>query len=304
MPESAVEFRADDGARVFVRRWLPEERPKAVLQIAHGLAEHSGRYARFAGLLNAAGYAAYANDHRGHGPGERDLLGHFADAEGWRKLLSDLETVRRRIGVEQPGAPVVVFGHSMGSFLVQDFVAEHGSALAGAVFSASNGPPSALAKSGRWIARAERLRLGPRGKSALLNKMMFGDFNKGFAPARTPLDWLSRDAGEVDAYIADPFCGFPFTTQLAVDLLDALPRLAAPDRLALIPKALPIYVMSGERDPVGTNVKGLVAALKGAGLSNVTARFYKDARHELLNETNRDEVMRDLLAWLDEAVKG
>jgi alpha-beta hydrolase superfamily lysophospholipase len=302
MPERAFELRAEDGARIFVRQWRPEGAPKAVVLIVHGLAEHSGRYATFAGALNAAGYAAYANDLRGHGPGERDLLGHFADRDGWRKVLGDVERVRRRIAVDCPGAAIVLFGHSMGSFLVQDFVAAHAADLAGVVYCASNGPPPALAKAGRWIARAERLRVGPRGKSALLNKMMFGDFNKGFQPARTRLDWLSRDEQQVDAYLADPFCGFPFTTQLAVDLLDALPGLLAPERLARLPKTLPIYVMSGERDPVGPNVAGLIEALKDAGLAKVAVRLYKDARHELLNETNREEVVADVIRWLDGVV--
>ena len=132
--------------------------------------------------------------------------------------------------------------------------------------------------------------------------MMFGAFNKPFKPARTEVDWLSRDPAEVDAYVADPLCGFPFTAQLAIDLLDALPGLLAPHKLARIRKDLPIYVFSGERDPVVRNVQGLVDALRGAGLTRVTARIYKDARHETLNEINRDEVTRDLIAWLDGVV--
>jgi alpha-beta hydrolase superfamily lysophospholipase len=187
----------------------------------------------------------------------------------------------------------------MGSFLGQAFVAEHSDALAGAVFSGSNGNPPAIAAAARLIARGERLRLGPRGKSGLLNQMIFGDFNKPFRPARTPVDWLSRDPKEVDHYVADPLCGFPFTTQLAIDLLDALPGLLAPDRLARIRKDLPIYVFSGEKDPVGPNIQGLIDALKGAGFTRLATRIYPGARHETLNETNRDEVTHDLIAWLD-----
>ena len=132
--------------------------------------------------------------------------------------------------------------------------------------------------------------------------MMFGDFNKPFKPARTEFDWLSRDPAEVDAYIADPLCGFPFTTQLAVDLLDALPGLLAKEKLARIRKDLPTYVFSGERDPVGANIKGLNESLRDAGFTKLTSRIYPGARHETLNETNRDEVMRDVIAWLDRAV--
>jgi len=303
MPGSEFAFRAGDGARLLGRRWLPEGRPRTFVQIAHGLAEHSARYARLASALNAAGYGAYASDLRGHGPGsEPKDLGHFADSDGWAKCVADLWTFNRLIAAEQPGAQIVLIGHSMGSFLVQAFVAEHSEALAGVVYSGSNGSPPAIASAGRLIARAERLRLGKRGKSALLNQMMFGDFNKRFQPARTGVVWLSRDTKEVDAYVADPLCGFPFTTQLAIDLLDALPGLLAPERLAPIRKDMPLYVFSGARDPVGANIEDLIERLKAAGFTRLTARIYPDARHETLNETNRDEVTRDLIAWLDGAV--
>ena len=300
MTASEFEFHADDGQRLFGRPWQPEGRPRAVVQIAHGLAEHSARYARLGGALTAAGYSVYANDHRGHGPSAaaRDL-GHFADEDGWDKTVGDLWTFNRLIAEERPGAPIVFLGHSLGSLLGQQFVADHSEALAGAIFSGSNGKPPPIVTLGRLIARAERLRLGKRAKSRLIFQMWFGDFNKPFKPARTEFDWLSRDPKEVDAYIADPLCGFSFTNQLAIDVLDALPALSAPERLARIRKDLPIYVFSGERDPVGSNIQGLINALKGAGVTRLTARIYQGARHETLNETNRDEVTRDLISWLD-----
>jgi alpha-beta hydrolase superfamily lysophospholipase len=303
MPGSEFFFRAEDGVRLLGRRWLPDRPPGAVVQIAHGLAEHSARYARLALALNAAGYAAYALDLRGHGSSAAPVdLGHFADRDGWAKCVADLWTFNRLIATEQPRLPVVFLGHSMGSLLGRGFVAEHSDDLAGAAFSGSNGKPPPIAGLGRLIARAERLRLGPRGQSALLNQMIFGDFNKPFTPARTAFDWLSRDPAEVDAYVADPLCGFPFSTQLAIDLLDALPGLASPASLAPIRKDLPIYVFSGEKDPVGANIQGLINALKTAGFARLTTQLYPGARHETLNETNRDEVVRDLIAWLDGVV--
>ena len=296
-------FEGADGLRLLGRRWPAGVTPRASVQIAHGLAEHSARYARLAAALNAAGYSVYANDHRGHGPSSAPAdLGHFADRGGWEKVLGDLWAFNRLIEAEAPGAPIVFLGHSMGSFLGQAFVAEHSDALAGAVLSGSNGKPPPIATLGRLLARAERLRLGPRGRSGLLNQMMFGDFNKPFTPARTPVDWLSRDPKEVDAYVADPLCGAPFSTQLAIDLLDALPGLLSANRLAGIRKDLPVYVFSGEKDPVGPNLQGLIDALRTAGLTRLTTRIYPDARHETLNETNRDEVTRDLIAWLDGVV--
>src|SRR5580698_7605907 len=178
MPESEFDFRAADGQMLLARRWLPEGPPRAVLQIAHGLAEHSARYARLAAALNEAGYAAYASDHRGHGSKAAPAdLGHFADEGGWGKVVGDLWTLNRQIASEQPGTPIVFLGHSLGSFLGRQFVAEHSEALAGAAFSGSNGKPPAIVMLGRLVARAERLRLGKRGKSQLIFQMWFGDFN-------------------------------------------------------------------------------------------------------------------------------
>jgi alpha-beta hydrolase superfamily lysophospholipase len=300
MPGSEFEFRADDGQTLLGRRWLPEGSPRAVLQIAHGLAEHSARYARLAAALNAAGYAVYANDHRGHGPKAAPAdLGHFADEGGWDKVVGDLWTFNRLIAAEQPGLPIVFLGHSLGSFLGRGFLAKHSDALAGAALSGSNGKPPAIATLGRLIAREERLRLGKRGKSALILQLWFGEFNKPFKPARTDFDWLSRDERQVDAFVADPLCGFPFTTQLAIDVLDALPYVTSQKSLATIRKDMAVYVFSGERDPVGANIKGLIQDLKAAGFTQLTTRLYPGARHETLNETNRDEVTRDLIAWLD-----
>jgi alpha-beta hydrolase superfamily lysophospholipase len=189
----------------------------------------------------------------------------------------------------------------MGALLAQGFIADHGASLAGAILSGAGGRPPAAAALARPIARFERWRLGPRGKSPLLMKMFFGEFNKPFRPARTDFDWLSRDPAEVDAYVADPLCGFDVTTQLLIDLLGGLAPLLAPETLARIPKELPIYVMNGARDPVGANVQSLIDAYRAAGLSPL-ARSYADARHELLNETNREEVKADLIAWIEGAL--
>jgi alpha-beta hydrolase superfamily lysophospholipase len=297
---SEFDVRADDGEILLARRWLPEGPPRAIVQIAHGLAEHSARYARLASALNAAGYAVYANDHRGHGPKAAAAdLGHFADKGGWDKVVGDLWTFNRLIAAEQPGTPIIFLGHSLGSFLGRGFIAKHSDALAGVALSGSNGKPAAIATLGRLIAREERLRLGRRGKSDPILQMWFGEFNKPFKPARTASDWLSRDEKEVDAFVADPLCGFPFTTQLAIDVLDALPNVTSRKSLATIRKDVAIYVFSGERDPVGANIQGLIQDLKAAGFSKLTTRIYPGARHETLNETNREEVTRDLISWLD-----
>jgi alpha-beta hydrolase superfamily lysophospholipase len=225
---------------------------------------------------------------------------------GWARCLDDLWLLHRRLASDLPGLPLVMLGHSMGSFLVREFVGEHGDALSGVVLSGSDGGSSLAAAAGRWVARLEKLRLGGRGKSALIHALTFGAYNRAFRPARTPFDWLSRDPAEVDKYAADPLCGFIPTVQLWVDLLDALGRISSPSHLRPVPKNLPILVIAGDCDPVSANAKGLeklLAAYRRAGLGRVTHRFYPGARHEIFNETNRDEVTRDLIAWLDGIIR-
>ncbi|WP_437318430.1 lysophospholipase [Sorangium sp. So ce385] len=308
MPADTFTFQADDGRELFVYRWLPDDGARGIFHIAHGMSEHAGRYARLAHALSAAGWAVYANDHRGHGrtARERGELGFFASQGGFQRVVRDLAALIAREREEHPGLPVVLFGHSMGSSLVQEYLIERGGSIQGAVLSGSSGKPSPLVDAGRLLARAERRRLGERGKSQLLQSMSFDSFNKLFAPARTPFDWLSRDRAEVDGYMADPHCGFPATVSLWIDLLDALVEIARPERQARIPKELPVYVFSGSRDPVGGPLRGvtqMIEAYRAAGLRRVTQRIYPGGRHEMLNEINREEVVRDLLAWLDAEVK-
>jgi alpha-beta hydrolase superfamily lysophospholipase len=309
MRSSDFTHQASDGKGLFVYRFLPDEGTKvlAVVHIAHGMAEHAARYARVAEALTAAGYAVYANDHRGHGKtASTDELGFFAKEDGFARVVADLAELVAHEKKEHAGLPLVLFGHSMGSYISQQFLIDHGGELAGAVLSGSAGKPNLLASAGRLVARAERLRAGARGTSKLLGDLSFGAFNKQFAPTRTAFDWLSRDAAEVDKYVADPLCGFDVTTTLWVDVLDALGSIADPEKQARIPKTLPIYVFSGSEDPVSEKTKSLeqlLAAYRLAGIRDVSHRFYPGARHETLNETNRDEVTRDLLAWLDAHIK-
>jgi alpha-beta hydrolase superfamily lysophospholipase len=293
-----------DGIDLFVHRWLPGSATKAVVQIAHGMAEHGARYARLAGALAEAGYAVYANDHRGHGrtvktPEER---GSFREHEGWARCLDDLWLVNRGIAADHPGLPIVLLGHSMGSTMAQQFMGQHGESLAGVILSGPGGQPPAMATIGRLIARMERLRLGSRGHSRTIHRMTFEAFNKRFAPARTPFDWLSRDPAEVDKYVADPLCGFSVSVQLWIELLDAGAEVSRPAWLQRIPKSLPVLVIAGRRDPVsqdGRRIEPMLAAYGAAGFEDVEHRIYPDARHELFNETNRDEVTTHMIAWLD-----
>jgi len=287
--------------------WLPDTEVRAVLHVAHGLGEHGARYARAAEPLVARGCAVYANDCRGHGEtlSADEDTGFFAESDGWNVVLSDLHECVQYEQKAHPGVPFVLWGHSMGSLLAQEYLYTWGDALDAAVLSGASGAPTLIAKLGRYVARFERWRLGPRGRSSILESLSFGDFNKHFRPNRTGFDWLSRDEAEVDKYIADPWCGFPGTTQLWVDLLDAIPVLTSPANQAKIRKDLPIYLFSGSQDPVGgmgTSVRALVASYEAVGLTRVTLKLYEGGRHEMINETNREEVLADLVGWLEQTI--
>ncbi|MFC3676157.1 alpha/beta hydrolase [Ferrovibrio xuzhouensis] len=289
--------------------WLPAGTPQAAVVIAHGMAEHAERYARFAAALTAAGFAVYAFDHRGHGRTARSAteLGHFADRDGWNRAVADLAAVCDLAAQRHPGLPVLLFAHSMGSFMAQQLLYEYSDRIAGCVLCGSNGKPPALAAAGRLVARAEKLRHGGRGVSLLLHNLSFGAFNKRFAPARTEFDWLSRDPAEVDKYIADPLCGFPITVQAWIDLLDGLEAMARPENQARIPKAMPVLVIAGSLDSVSGGTKGLrqlLEAYAAAGLTAVGHKYYDGARHELLNETNRDAVTADIIDFFRRCLAG
>lgn len=301
---------ADDGTAIFVHRWDPDDASSviAVAHVVHGMAEHSARYARLAQMLTSNGFRVYAHDHRGHGRTSKpEELGHFGDENGWARVVGDLRRVLRREMDENPGKPLVVIGHSMGSFMVQQLMYEVPEWISAVVLSASNGKPTPLASAGRLVARLERKRLGATGKSAVLRGLGFEAFNKAFAPNRTACDWLSRDEAEVDKYVADPLCGFECSTSTWVELLDALAEINRPSNQAKIRKDLPVYVIAGSEDPVSEKTKGLYQLLRAygkAGLTDVTHHFYPGARHEIFNETNRGEVTHELLVWLRSKIPG
>ena len=296
---------ANDHSQLFVNQWLPEGTLKAVILVSHGMAEHSARYARLAEQLCNQGYGVYALDQRGHGQtATHGVLGHYADDDGWCKVVGDLASLNQHIGQQHPGLPIVLLGHSMGSYIAQAYLLHHSASLHGAVLSGSNFQPVALYRAARLIARFERLRQGPKGRSALIEWLSFGSFNKAFKPNRTPYDWLSRDPGEVDAYAADPLCGFRCTNQFWIDLLGGLQQISKASNLSQIDPNLPILVMGGECDPVseGKRLTDLTHALRKAGNRHVQLKVYPQARHELFNETNRDAVTSDVIAWLNQAL--
>ncbi|GAA6525918.1 alpha/beta hydrolase [Intrasporangium sp. DVR] len=297
-----------DGTPLFVRRWLPDDEPRAVVGIAHGMAEHSARYDRFAQRLTRSGYAVYAADHRGHGQtadaSTPDHL-YFADKSGFGTVVDDLREVIALARSEQAGLPVFLFGHSMGSFLARAFAIRWGSDLDGLVLAGTSKDQGVVRILGQNIARLQPLVFGRRHRSTFLDSLASGRFNAAFKPNRTPFDWLTRDEAEVDRYISDAECGNLFTTGAWLDQVEGLVWVNRDRNVARVPKDLPILLVSGDQDPVGEMGKGIrwvTAQYERVGVRDVTMRLYPGARHELLNETNRDEVMDDIVGWLDERV--
>ncbi len=303
MNESTFELEASDGQRLFAYRWLPDGDPKAIVQIAHGASEHSARYRRVAEALTAAGYGAYAADHRAHGRTAADF-GQFGVARpgGWEAIVDDLHELTTHIKSDHPGVPVVLMGHSMGSMMGQEYLQRWSGELAAAVLSGTTGG-SVLDEDmlGAIVAMGDG---DAADQPSEVFAGMFAGFNEPFAgPGATGFEWLSRDADEVELYVDDPWCGEPLSNGYVADMMSGMQKTWTGGGEAEIGKDLPIYVFGGEDDPVGgtkaDSVRDLVSRYESLGIGPVTLQLYPGGRHEMLNETNRDEVEADLVAWLD-----
>ena len=303
MKQQSFEFPSATGVcTISAEAWIPDGEPEAVLVIHHGMAEHRERYGEFVRFLCNRGVAVYMHDMASHGksrkPGEP--AGWFGEKDGWRKLVEDYRTLVLRAAAEHPGKKLIVMGHSMGSFICRVYTAKHPEdGFSGAVFMGTGGSNPA-AKAGILMAGAIAAVKGKKAKSALMNKMAFGTYNQRFE-GRTPFDWLTRETEIVDRYIADPECGYLFTVQGMADLIRVNAASNAAAWYQAVPKELPVLLVSGGEDPVGEYGKGVKSVkdlLDATGHTKVTMKLYAGCRHEVLNETNRQEVMEDLLDWI------
>jgi alpha-beta hydrolase superfamily lysophospholipase len=310
----------DDGVRLYLRRWEPLSAPRAVLHIIHGMSEHSLRYGRLARRLNQAGIEVWAADQRGHGktaaegnndPGKGGLSGHCADRDGFNRVTADIDIINRVIRKEHPGVPLFLMGHSWGSFVAQNYIETFGGlnapgkdpvSLAGCLLSGSRGPGGAKTALGVLVMNLLAFVRGSRGKSRLARAVADGPYSRPFRPNRTSFDWLSRDEKEVDAYVQDPFCGNLCSAGFYRDLVKGLNWIHRAEGVKAIRPDLPVYIFSGSADPVGEMGESptiLAAVYRTAGVQDLELVLYPGARHETLNETNREEVAESLLSWLD-----
>ena len=293
---------ASDNTELFVHSWCVDE-PKAVIMLAHGMAEHSMRYAEFAEFLNANGIDFYCHDQRGNGKSANGSLGHLRKGLDWKLMMDDLFTIRKKL--IHTDCPVFLMGHSMGSFLVRCAVQVKPNLFDGLIISGTGDSQGLIGKAGAMLAKVLCSTAGETAPANMMQDMVFGGYNKSFTNPRTQSDWLSRDEAVADAYIADPWCGFVCTNGFFHELLYGIQMANDSKGIAKMNKQMPIYLFSGECDPVGNMGKGVInvkSALTKAGLKDVTLRLYPEGRHEMLNELNKAEVMNDLLTWIAEKI--
>lgn len=310
MDASTTTLATDDDTVLHVHRWGPDGPARALVVLAHGMVEHAARYAHLGERLAEAGYAVSAADHRGHGrtvlggEGGPEGLAHLGDEHGFAAAVDDLLVVVEDAQSRDPGVPVVLIGHSMGSFLARAFAARYGERLAALVLSGTGGDPGLQGFLGERLARLECRLRGPRVRSRVMEALVLGPYNRPFRPARTGFDWLSRDEEQVDAYIADELSGGHATAGFYRDLVTGTRWVSEPSTVARMPKDLPVLIVSGELDPVGgaEAVEEVARLFRSAGLTQVDTKVWPGARHEVFNELNRDEVEDHLLGWLDQTL--
>ena len=303
-------FTSKDGKhRLHGVRYSPEEGQeiRCVLQIVHGMAEYVERYEEFAAYLTEKGCVVTGEDHLGHGKslGKNGKQGYFCREDPATSLVENVHRLRELTREKYRDVPYVLMGHSMGSFITRNYMFRYGDGLDGVVIMGTGMEPLVTVKLARGMAAVQKLLLGDRHTSRLIDRMAFGFYNKKVENPRTDFDWLSRDASRVDQYIADSGCGFVFTVNGFGALFELISRMYRKENLERIPKDLPVYMVSGTGDPVGAYGRGVRKAchsLKAAGMQNITLKLYEGGRHELLNEINRDAVMKNIYDWMENTI--
>ncbi len=294
----------DNRTQIHAIAWEPEGDPVGTLQISHGMVEYIDRYDDFATYLAGHGYYVVGNDHLGHGESVEtdERHGYFAEDNGNECVIGDIQTLRKMTQEKFPDVPYFMLGHSMGSFLVRQYIESYGKGLAGAILMGTGTQSDTILRMGMRMCRRSARRHGWDYRDARIDRRAFGSYNKQFEPARTHSDWLTKDEAVIDSYDGDPWCGFMFTVNGYYHMFQGMREAQDPERIAQIPKDLPLFLVSGADDPVGDNGKGVTKAYESyreAGITDVSIKLYEGDRHEILNELDRDKVYADLLAWMD-----
>ena len=295
---------SDEHTPLNCREYRPDGEAVGIVQIVHGVAEHFARYDEFATMLAQNGFIVVGHDQLGHGKSinKPEYQGFFCQEDGWNKLVQDIHTLHEATASRFPGKPYYLFGHSMGSFLARTYLIRFPSGVDGAILSGTGQTPSIIASLVKTMSSAIIKRHGQTFKSQLLNGMAFGNYCEKIPDARTPFDWLTRDASVVDKYIADPMCGYVPTAELFFEMMKGIQFISAQKNVNRMRHDLPILFISGDCDPVGAYGKGVIRVYKSflkGGLTDLTMKLYHGGRHEMLNELNKHEVFQDILSWLN-----
>lgn len=294
---------ASEGLEIQAYCWLPAGKPVAVIQIAHGMQEYAQRYDHFARWMNANNIAVYADDHIGHGSSIASMeeISDFPRKDDWQRSVDILYKLTEKIRRDHPGVPLVVLGHSMGSVLVQSYMIRYGKEAEGYILSGAIRQPWLMAAIGTVVVKILAAFNGWKDRSKLLVDLGYGGYNKHFKPARTQCDWLCRDHGVVDDYIASPLCGVPLTNSFYLNFFYGFRFIACRRNLKHIPAGKPVLIIAGKDDPSGFFGKGpmkIGKLLRKYARAKVELKLYPEARHEILNEINKEEVYRDVAGWM------
>lgn len=286
--------------------YKPLDEPKAILQISHGMCEYLERYEDFIDFLTGNRILVCGNDHLGHKNSvvSKDKLGYFAPKDGWKYLVKDLAKITYIMKDSYPNLPYFLLGHSMGSFIARLYISQFSSFVDGTIICGTAGSNPLIDFASLLTTLVYKIK-GEFYRSSFINKLMFGSYNKKYKTVRTNSDWITKDEAIVDKYVNDEYCTFIFTTSAFCDLVKLLKTVSSDSWYNAIPKNLPIFLISGDMDPVGNYGKGILEVerrLKERNLEDLTTKLYKDDRHEILNETDRQIVYQDILNWIDNRI--
>ena len=297
----------DGETKIHAMEWIPQGEQKAILQISHGMVEYIRRYDEFARYLTSFGFYVVGNDHLGHGESvtSDEKYGFFHMEHGNEYVIGDIHELRQMTANKYPDLPYFMLGHSMGSFLLRQYITLYGEGLKGALILGTGSYPQAILKTGILLCRSSAALKGPMHCSQTIENIASGSYNKKFQPTRTTHDWLTKDTKIVDKYLADRWCSFKFTVRAYEQMFSGIEYLQNKDHIARIPKDLPLLLASGSDDPVGGFGSGVRQAYKtyqDAGIKDLKMKLYSGDRHEILNETNRQQVYQDLRNWMEERI--